>query len=65
MSADDNTETLYLPIAEDVEAVVTIQIKRPGTGHLDRPQRSKPTVRELHQVTDALARRVWQFTPDI
>lgn len=59
----DHSETLYLPIGEDVEAVVTITIKRPGIGALDRPVRSKPTVRELQQTTDALNRRIWQFTP--
>jgi|ERR1035437_2116769 hypothetical protein len=63
--AKDDRETLYLPLGEDVEALVTITIKRPGPGALDRPERSKPTVRELHDVTQALQRRVWQFHPII
>lgn len=61
----DNTETLYIPLAEGLSARVEIQIimepAAPPPG--ERPTRRAPTARELHTIADALARRVYQFHP--
>lgn len=60
---EDRSEKLFIALEDGVEAVVTVEIKTRQPG-IDRPQRRKPTVTELHQTAESLVRRVYQFHPD-
>jgi hypothetical protein len=55
-------QTLFLDIEDDLEAVVTIQIK--NAVHGTSAHRRPPTVEELHRIADLLCRRVYQFHPN-
>jgi hypothetical protein len=58
------TETLYVALAAGVSAKVTIEIhEEPMPTPHERPQKRRPSVRELHDTADALVRRIYQFHP--
>lgn len=59
-----DNETLFIPLADDTGAVVVIHLKTRRPGAMDPPQRRAPTAGELHQIAEALVRRIYQFTPD-
>lgn len=60
-----SSETLYIPLADGLQAKVEIQlIADPAIpSPNERPIHRAPTVRELHNTAEQLLKRVYQFHP--
>lgn len=59
------SERIYVTLDDANEATVEITITTRGLGAVDPPIRRAPTARDLHRLADSLARRIYQFHPEI
>lgn len=57
-------ETIFIPLGQGRQAVCKITIQTDGLHSMDRPTLAPPTARDLHELSEKLFHRTYQFHPE-